>query len=49
MILMKETLNSIRNRPRFKLYTNLSPEEYETNLRTINSLEISIEKWQLFL
>lgn len=30
---MKETLNSIRNRPRFKLYTNLSPEEYETNLR----------------
>ena len=30
---MKETLNSIRNRPRFKLYTDLSPEEYETNLR----------------
>ncbi len=30
---MKETLNHIRNRPRFKLYTHLSPEEYETNLR----------------
>lgn len=30
---MNETLNSIRNRPRFKLYTNLSPDEYEVNLR----------------
>lgn len=30
---MNETLNSIRNRPRFKLYTNLSPDEYEANLR----------------
>lgn len=30
---MSETLNSIRNRPRFKLYTDLSLEEYETNLR----------------
>ncbi|GGG55004.1 hypothetical protein [Epilithonimonas arachidiradicis] len=30
---MNETLNSIRNRPRFKLCTNLSPEEYEVNLR----------------
>ncbi|MCG2793314.1 MAG: hypothetical protein L6262_07205 [Weeksellaceae bacterium] len=30
---MNETLNNIRNRPRFKLYTDLSPEEYETNLR----------------
>lgn len=30
---MKETLNSIRNRPRFKLYTDLSLEEYEINLK----------------
>ncbi|SIT98056.1 hypothetical protein SAMN05660493_02789 [Epilithonimonas bovis DSM 19482] len=30
---MNETLNSIRNRPRFKLYTHLSPEQYEDNLR----------------
>ena len=30
---MSETLNSIRNRPRFKLYTDLSMEEYEANLR----------------
>ena len=30
---MNETLNSIRNRPRFKLYTDLSLEEYEANLR----------------
>ena len=30
---MNETLNSIRNRPRFKLYTDLSLEEYEENLR----------------
>lgn len=30
---MSETLNSIRNRPRFKLYTDLTLEEYETNLR----------------
>jgi len=30
---MSETLNSIRNRPRFKLYTDLSLEEYESNLR----------------
>ena len=31
---MNETLNSIRNRPRFKLYTNLSPEQYESNLKS---------------
>ena len=31
---MSETLNNIRNRPRFKLYTHLSPEEYETNLKS---------------
>jgi len=30
---MNETLNSIRNRPRFKLYTDLSLEQYEVNLR----------------
>ena len=30
---MSETLNNIRNRPRFKLYTDLSPEDYEANLR----------------
>lgn len=30
---MNDTLNSIRNRPRFKLYTDLSLEEYESNLR----------------
>lgn len=30
---MSETLNNIRNRPRFKLYTDLSLEEYEANLR----------------
>lgn len=30
---MKDTLNNIRNRPRFLLYTNLSPEEYEKNLK----------------
>ena len=30
---MNETLNSIRNRPRFKLYTDISPEQYESNLR----------------
>ena len=30
---MEETLNSIRNRPRFKLQTALSQEEYEENLR----------------
>lgn len=30
---MSETLNHIRNRPRFKLYTDLSLEEYEINLR----------------
>ncbi|WP_312825175.1 hypothetical protein [Epilithonimonas sp.] len=30
---MNETLNSIRNRPRFKLYTDLSLEEYEANLK----------------
>lgn len=30
---MSETLNHIRNRPRFKLYTDLSLEEYEANLR----------------
>jgi len=30
---MNETLNSIRNRPRFKLYTDMSLEEYEANLR----------------
>ncbi|WP_312766882.1 hypothetical protein [Epilithonimonas sp.] len=30
---MSETLNHIRNRPRFKLYTDLSLEEYESNLR----------------
>ncbi len=30
---MSETLNSIRNRPRFKLYTDLSLEEYEINLK----------------
>ncbi|WDF46797.1 hypothetical protein PQ459_18100 [Chryseobacterium sp. KACC 21268] len=30
---MNETLNSIRNRPRFKLYTDFTLEEYETNLR----------------
>jgi len=30
---MKDTLNHIRNRPRFKLYTDLSPEDYEKNLR----------------
>ena len=30
---MKETLNHIRNRPRFKMYTDLSPEDCEKNLR----------------
>lgn len=30
---MSETLNNIRNRPRFKLYTHLSPEQHEENLR----------------
>lgn len=30
---MNETLNSIRTRPRFKLYTDLSLEEYEANLK----------------
>ncbi|WP_374443765.1 hypothetical protein [Epilithonimonas sp.] len=30
---MKETLNHIRNRPRFKMYSDLSPEECEKNLR----------------
>lgn len=30
---MSETLNNIRNRPRFKLYTHLSPEQYAENLR----------------
>ena len=30
---MSETLNNIRNRPRFKLYTDLSLEEYERHLR----------------
>ncbi|UQB67300.1 hypothetical protein [Epilithonimonas zeae] len=30
---MSETLNHIRNRPRFKLYTHLSLEEYEVNLK----------------
>ena len=30
---MEETLNSIRNRPRFKLQTALSQEEHEENLR----------------
>lgn len=30
---MEETLNQIRNRPRFKLYTDLLPEEYENNLQ----------------
>lgn len=30
---MNDTLNSIRNRPRFKLYTDFSLEEYEANLR----------------
>ena len=30
---MNDTLNSIRNRPRFKLYTDMSLEEYESNLR----------------
>ncbi|SHK04181.1 hypothetical protein [Epilithonimonas mollis] len=30
---MKETLNHIRNRPRFKLYTDFSPEECEKNLK----------------
>lgn len=31
---MNDTLNHIRNRPRFKLYTHLSPEAYENNLKT---------------
>ncbi len=31
---MSETLNHIRNRPRFKLYTDLSLEEYESNLKS---------------
>ncbi|PZU90792.1 MAG: hypothetical protein DI529_02255 [Chryseobacterium sp.] len=31
---MNETLNNIRNRPRFKLCTDLSPEEYESNLKS---------------
>jgi len=31
---MNDTLNSIRNRPRFKLYTDLSLEEYEANLKS---------------
>ena len=40
---MSETLNHIRNRPRFKLYTDLSLEEYEINLK--NYLESHKDKF----
>ena len=49
----KKKINTIRTRPRFKLETDLSKEDFELNLKTelqkiLKSKEISIKKWLLF-
>lgn len=50
---MDKKLNTIRTRPRFKLETDLSKEDFELNLKQnfkkiLKSKEISIKKWLLF-